>query len=281
MSALTARPQADATAAATIIIGIRVTGPSCPRLKNLIACLQALERQQHISRTSFRILIVEQDREPRCPETLPARPSHLFAFNPGPFNRAWGLNIGANVAGTPFLCMLDADLIVPPDFVRQGLLAWRAGHLAVRPYLHVIYLDAESSERLRQQITMEERAIDFFDETYRGGQPENLQGGCLWIDTHLYRRLGGHDERFEGWGHEDREFWYRLEQVAQIHTIDGRLLHLSHPRSSASVTQGRANKLLLQALKAGLIPAQRCAIGDPNRYRSTAITGTGTSHRQS
>jgi hypothetical protein len=270
---MTVCPQSGEEAAATIVIGVRVTGTSCPRLTNLIACLQALERQQEVAHTSYRILVIEQDREPRCPQILPASPTHLFAYNPGPFNRAWGLNIGAKTAKTRLLCMLDADLVVPPDFVYQGMLAWQAGHLAIRPYVHVVYLDDYSSQRLRNCLATEGRSVDVFDETYKGGKPENLQGGCLWIDREVYQALGGHDERFEGWGHEDREFWHRLDRAVTIHTTDGRLLHLHHPRSSASTTEGRANRLLLYALRAGLIPAQRHAIGDPNRYRAPLRTG--------
>lgn len=248
----------------TVIIGARVgRGAACQRLRNLTTCLTALAGQD-IKSDQYRIVLVEQDREPQLGRFGGAAiDTYVFAYNPGPFNRSWGLNIGANTSSTGVLCLLDADMIVPDDFVARGLTEWSAGAKAIRPFREMLYLNAVSSEEVIN-LVMTRQSVD--PSRYRGRLAFNSQGGCLWIDTSLYHHIGGYDERFEGWGWEDREFWHRLSTKTSIVTLDVRLLHLDHPREDKTSFVARANGLHYHAVKAGLIRSQSSMKGDLTRY---------------
>jgi hypothetical protein len=48
----------------------------------------------------------------------------------------------------------------------------------------------------------------------------------------VFERIGGMDERYEGWGGEDHDFVYRFDIAAPFDSYDDRLLHLTHPEAS-------------------------------------------------
>lgn len=252
----------------TVVIVIRLGDTDGIRARNLSACLAGL-RRQNLPKSNFRIIVVEQDEESRWERTaMPSIDTHVFIYNPGPFNRGWAFNVGARTVSSGVLCLLDADLLLPPAFLLSGLAAWREGALAIRPYNEVVYMGSASTTYVLARLA-EDGEIDFFDPNIQGGVQTTLEGGCSWIDVSLYHRINGHDERFAGWGHEDREFSRRLSTVTSILTLPGRLLHLNHPRAESLKYEGRANLLLYRALMAGLLPPQRGPIGDVHRYRQS------------
>ena len=78
------------------------------RLENLRAVLQ------WVSRIGIaEVIVVEQDREPRLPcGFLPSGCRSVFAFNDGPFNKSWGLNIGFKQSSGDVLAFGDADILI-------------------------------------------------------------------------------------------------------------------------------------------------------------------------
>jgi tetratricopeptide (TPR) repeat protein len=249
----------------TVVLGVMIDSPTCERALNLTAALTSLSLQT-LDRSRYRIVLIEQGPEPHLEALVrPAVDEYVFAYGPGRFNRSWALNIGAMRAATGIVCTFDADLIVPRDFLQRGLMAWQCGALAIKPFDQILYMDAESTERVRQQLTQGQRV--YCDHpSYRGHVHPWSKGGCIWIDAGLYRALGGHDERFEGWGDEDRDFWVRLTRRTKVVTFPRRVLHLYHARDFERHPEVAANRLLLRALKAGFLPPQRGVIGDVHRY---------------
>jgi glycosyltransferase involved in cell wall biosynthesis/SAM-dependent methyltransferase len=252
----------------TVVIGARARNGDETRRRNALAVLTALNYQD-LPRHTYRIVVVEQDDEPRlAAETAPLADRHLFVHNPGAYNRAWGFNVGAALAGpgTGPVCFIDADLLVPPDFLRRGLEAWRAGARAVLPYRSVSYLAARETE-----AAVEERLAEPFrrsdPERFRGRRFDDSEGGALWVDAELYRAVGGHDERFRGWGCEDREICMRLEHSgAKPLRLDGTLIHLHHPRPAESDDAATANQALLDELRRTRRDRCDAPFGDPERY---------------
>ncbi len=84
------------------------------------------------------------------------------------------------------------------------------------------------------------------------------------MDAGLYLELGGHDERFRGWGEEDVEFWYRLSASTPIVRLPRRELHLHHPPVSSE--EGRLNKHLLDCIRADQIEPSTAPIGRQDLY---------------
>src|SRR5690606_7048426 len=149
---------------------------------------------------------------------------YLFAYNPGPYNRGWGFNVGAALPASRagVLCLIDADVLAPPAFLRLGLAQMEGGHHALQPYSEVLYLDAASSEQaVRELLGARLGALDV--RRYRGELYTTAQGGCIWVNAQLYQEIGGHNEDFRGWGQEDREFWRRLAQATPIPQLPGRM----------------------------------------------------------
>jgi glycosyltransferase involved in cell wall biosynthesis/spore maturation protein CgeB len=265
---------------ATIIVGLRIDAADTARRRNAIAVLTALNFQD-LGRFRYRIVVVEQGIEPRLATALaPLVDEHLFAGNAGAYNRGWAFNVGVKAAALVSgpVCLLDGDLLVPPDFVSRGLAAMRAGTRALLPFRTVRYLDAADSARViaeRLAAPASRPALDGLGGRTFG----DSEGGALWLDAALYRSIGGYDERFRGWGCEDREICRRLERAgAAPSRLDECLLHLDHPRPAESDAAAHANQQLLARLaRAGSagVHAGFDDCGDPDRYVAEATPGHG------
>ena len=251
----------------TVVVGVRAAQDERERRRNARATLAALACQD-LERFRYRIVLVEQDAEPRLAELAPLADRHVFAYNPGPYNRGWGFNVGAALAGPDAgaLCFLDADLLVPPDFLSRGLAALHNGTRALLPYREVLYLDAAATERAIAE-RLAGAAVD--GALLAGRRFTSSQGGALWVDAALYHAIGGHDERFRGWGYEDREICRRLERAAgSLPRLDGCLLHLDHPRPKDAGDAARDNAQLWDRLRCREDEACTEPIGDLRRYLS-------------
>lgn len=233
---------AGQTRTLTVVMGVRVSANEPQRLKNAKICLQALNLQD-LPRWQYRIIVVEQDHAPQVERELaPYVDKYIFAYNPGPYNRGWGFNVGAAAANGQgdVLCLIDADLLVQPDFLRTILQRFESGKRAVQPYTEVVYLDARSTDRaIKDFLAAPMRRLD--SNNYRGRLFSTSQGGCIWVASSMYYEIGGHHEGFRGWGREDREFWDRLSRFTAIEQLPGRQLHLDHPRPAEEDRWALAN----------------------------------------
>jgi len=260
----------------TVVMGVRARPGEPERLRNARAALTVLALQD-LPRWKYRVVAVEQDSEPRlAAELSPLADRYLFVDNPGPYNRGWGFNVGVAAAAgdSRALCLLDADLLVPPDFLRRGLAALAAGARAVLPYREVAYLTAAASE-----TAIARRLAEPSGSTDPAGLPgcrfHGSEGGALWVETDLYRQIGGHDERFRGWGYEDRELFRRIERVTRAGRLDGALLHLDHSRPAENDAYAAANRRLFESLRRSQPAATfaRETMGKPDLYAAGSPPG--------
>lgn len=224
-------------------------------------------------------VIVEQDSAPRLDEIeLPDGLKRLFVVNPGPFNKAWGYNVGARAARGDLLFFCDADLLVPAQALATAVSLCTRRVLAVNPYDRLADLDQAESDRLlaREEAPSFERA----DASDRRGQGEQLCfcGGAFLMRRSLHQYLGGFDERYLGWGGEDDAMSLRLARTtAEVAVVQGRVaLHLWHHREQAT-TFGNphyaANRARLDDLAAMpdqafrfMCDVQRQIMGHPGKY---------------
>ena len=256
----------------TVVVGVRAAHGEVERRRNARVSLTALALQD-LERRRYRIVVVEQDAEPRLAELAPLADRHVFVYNPGPYNRGWGFNVGAALVGPAAgaMCFLDADLLLPADFLSRGLAALRAGTRALLPYREVLYLDADSTRRaIAERLAAPGAAVE--PARLTGRLFTDSQGGALWIDAAFHHAVGGYDERFRGWGREDRELCLRLERAAgPLPRLDGCLLHLDHPRPDEFSEATLANRQLWSRLWHGQVSAAPAGpIGDPDRYAAEA-----------
>lgn len=213
-----------------IVVPFRDQGDERGRLRNLLACLLAL-RDQSYPRSGYRITVVESDETPRWREIIaPYADHYLFAEDPGPFNKSWAVNVGAmHSPGRPeVLCILDADVLADRNFIARNAARFQnpgtGGHL---PYRDMLCLDPAASsfaisERLSRNVS------EIHPGHLRGFLLRRPPGCCIWVRMATFQRIGGMDERYQGWGGEDYDFAHRLDFEAPLDTYDDWLLHMYH-----------------------------------------------------
>jgi glycosyltransferase involved in cell wall biosynthesis len=262
-----------------LIVGVRTGIDDTDRLRNIKVSLQALNLQD-LERWRYRIIAVEQDSEPHMESILaPLVDRYIPVYNPGPYNRGWGFNVGAcAVAASKALCLIDADLLVAPTFLSSCLKRFKAGQRALRPFREIAYLDGPSTEQAIAR-RMAAPMSEFSAEQYRGQIFTDSNGGCIWVEPRLYQEMGGHDERFRGWGCEDRDLWRRLAQLGPIENIPGRLVHLEHSRPNMVDRWAVANSRLNDQLATGKTSSWTGPMGNPRRYLEEQADSTTASAR--
>jgi hypothetical protein len=86
-----------------------------------------------------------------------------------------------------------------------------------------------TSHAIRERL--ERRAAQASPAHFRGFVLRRPPGCCVWARSAAFHRIGGMDERYEGWGGEDYDFLHRLDLEAPLDSYDDWLLHLHHPPS--------------------------------------------------
>lgn len=209
---------------------ITYRGGSDPvRRANLDTVLRWLAR-----RPEFEVVVVEQDAAPNLDAPL-AHPKArlLFAYNPGPFNKGWGYNVGVRAASCAWYAFCDAD-VVAGTALDAALGYLNAGCHAIKPYRRLIDLDAQESEFVRAGDYDWLPPPDPGRPLDREGIGERIvfAGGLFLIARPAYASIGGWDERFRGWGGEDDAMTYKLERarVPALELDTRPALHLHHAR---------------------------------------------------
>jgi len=180
---------------------------------------------------------------------------YLFIRSDKPYNRSRAFNAGAVhmlLRDNDILCVMDADLLVDGDYVKRCIANMRGDAQAVLPYRFVKYMERFDTDTA-QHDRLASGVLDFND--YHG-QVSASQGGAFWLDYGLYRKMGGHDERFVGWGCEDSDFWFRLEEECSIRHAPGTMLHMWHPEAERGEAHAR-NRSLYESLHPDKVGSKR------------------------
>lgn len=249
------------------------------RLRNLIACLHALADQDFPGHA--RVIVVETDIEPRCRDLIePLADCYRYGYKDGGFNKSWAVNLGLRAAGGPgdpgtpdLTCVLDADILVERSFVACNVARFaEPGHSAHQPFRWSLSLDGPATDHAIWQ-RIGQRAGGVGPSALRGLLLREPPGGCLWARTEILHRIGGFDERFEGWGGEDDDVTARLRGIVPLTRFDDQLLHLDHPRPQMIGPDGLA---MNECLLTGQTDADRwtgaAGFGDPGRFLPAAAS---------
>lgn len=201
------------------------------------------------------VLVIEQDVAPSLSD-LPSIPGlrSVFAYNPGPFNKSWGLNIGARFAVGSVLAFGDADVLC--GSLPAAVAQCRGNVLAVRPFSGIRDLDAAESALVREDLSclrdpsFTQRPAD----RKAIGEFPPICGGIVLFRRELFGVVGGWDERFLGWGGEDDAMDIKLRRamvpVGVLNVEDG--FHLWHERVNKNIVESpdyQRNLALLEQLQ--------------------------------
>jgi predicted glycosyltransferase involved in capsule biosynthesis len=232
----------------------------------------------------WELLVVEQDSAPRLDSTdWPFTRKRLYVVNGGPFNKAWGFNVGAKAAHGDILFFCDADLLLEHSALKAAASLCSRHALAVNPFDRLIDLNPADTAAILVQGQSPDFARE--DASPLRGDREKLCfcGGAFFMRRSLHHAMGGLDERFVGWGAEDDAMTLRMQRMTtELAVLEGRAaVHLWHERSDAS-TFGNPhypnNLRMLQELAGApddsvrfLCDLQRQIMGHPGKYENGLV----------
>jgi len=143
-----------------------------------------------------------------------------------PFNRAKARNIGLAQVDTEYVLIADGDTACEAMPVNLGLNLLDGGAPWVIPYGHTDYYNL--TEDCTNSI-LDNPMDPIMDPQW--DHKIHSWAGLLLARTEDCRKIGGYDERFDGWGWEDLAFMIKMDHCIGPHRrTNGRALHLWHPR---------------------------------------------------
>lgn len=198
-----------------------------------------------------------------------------------PLNRSQARNDAARNTDADVLFFADADMWVPEEqFDAACVRALETGCMVLAYTDHM---------RLNKWAT--ERILDGQEHTYQGQTVKGCSSGAFAITRELWDRVGGNDERFLGWGYEDRAFQYSCDVLSPPgHRIAGLSYHLWHPRGKDQ-SRTTAERLVSRDLalrykaasgvtsRSGIVRATKDAKADPVAMEAILREPGGPLHR--
>lgn len=226
----------------------------------------------------WEIVVIEQDKE----STLGSHPlvekiNYIHAYNPGPFNKSWGMNVAFKQSCGEILVVSDADLIVPAEDLSRAVNACVNELDAVRPYGQLIDMTEEQSEEYQEHSELPDVPAEArgYDRAY-ASEALCMAGGIFIARREYFSSVGGMDERFSGWGGEDDAMSIKLQGMSRKVAIAKNAIawHLWHPRAERYRHVGyHENSRLLQQYKSLnktelllLCQRQMSCVGNKERY---------------
>ena len=203
------------------------------RAANVFAVLRWLSEISDIE-----VVLVEQDSRPRLAiDLLPANCTYHFVHNAGPFNKAWGLNVGFKKSAGSVVGFGDADMVMNAEALMASYERCHSEFEAMKPYGGHVDLTPEESQSVR--------GGNWNFNPDRKGLPRNREGigefvcfcgGLFLVRRGVYEELGGFDERFLGWGGEDDAMSSKLSRLGRRSSSAGDQVacHLWHERDIAA-----------------------------------------------
>lgn len=190
----------------------------------------------------------------------------IVADNDGPFSRAAARNEGAKSATGELLGFVDADSWVRPQQLdalisHERFVSIKSGPMF--PYSRYYALSELGTEEFFKGA-MRPWEVEY---VFPGPDPIDRPpavGGVIAVRREDFDLVNGYDERFRGWGEEDRAFAFALETlVGPLMRVEGDLYHLWHPAPESERFDGphfAANRALGDRY--------RVAAGDRDAMRS-------------
>lgn len=151
----------------------------------------------------------------------------VIGNNDGEFNRSAARNAGVEESTSDVSVIIDADNYIPISQIWDAIKWAERKDALIKPFRWFGYLTEESTNLF---YNLYGDPVTDFEPTYLDPPQEDFTGGAYVMKKWLWKKLGGMDEGFVGWGAEDDAF-HLLCKNSGVRTIyvDGHDYHLYHP----------------------------------------------------
>lgn len=214
------------------IIGFRES--NAERLQALQFVLRRIRRDF----PEMEVLVIEQDKNSKISFDPILKINHVFIFNEGLYNRSWAFNCAVKNTKKEFFCFADADIILEKEGFLKCVNALDSFD-ACTPNKETITNVAIDEDAPNQLRILNQRKLYSF------------AGGMLFITKLAFDKIGGWDERFEGWGGEDNAMSHLIYNRLKSKTFGLTSYHIDHPHeyvTGQNQPQYQANKTLAQEI---------------------------------
>lgn len=167
-------------------------------------------------------------------EVLPNAEVVIGTNHEEPFNRGAARNSAFHESNGDTLVIADADTLMPKEQLYDALELVLSGEAPwVIPYsVYYNLLEPETTKILK------DFDVEISEPTTWEHRLTESVAGILVVPGAAYKLVGGYDERFKGWGGEDRAFDFALDTLwGKKVRLEGFVEHLWHPRGDADFSQ--------------------------------------------
>ena len=165
------------------------------------------------------VIIVEQDNESKLTLELPPNCTKYFIYNPGLYNRSWAFNYGVRHTDKDLLAFADSDMFITKEDYIASFKANEVFEVVNPNGLHAVNVENAKVENL----SFVEK-----DRKYLW----TIAAGLILMQRNSFYKIGGWDERFEGWGGEDNEMSHVILNSLSVKGYDFNIYHIDHNRSA-------------------------------------------------
>jgi hypothetical protein len=155
----------------------------------------------------------------------------------GPYHRSKVINEGLRMSKNNLCLVYDCDILLPIHQIKASILLANNGYDVVYPFCSAQYdIPQNYFREFKTDYDFEE--IEKNISPRRWGEPDYLMfkhghgGFGMLINKKSSGNLAYFNEDFNGWGHEDGEFLFRLNKFgAKITRAWGPVYHVEHDRT--------------------------------------------------
>jgi len=185
------------------------------------------------------ILIIEEGQSRVIKRSIPGT-RYMFVFNKRLFNKSKCFNIGFLVASNNIICGLDCDIIIPSTLLDLTLKKVNENKVVFPGNdIYYVYKNVDINN-LTEKV--------WYHKTWSKDRAEwQFHGGIFICNKQAYVTVGGFDQRFEGHGGEDSNFYLRCTDSIVIAdtTRAINLLHIDHDYNEQLLQATETNRRLL------------------------------------
>lgn len=162
---------------------------------------------------------------------------YIFAFNDGPFNKSWGMNIGTKNSINKYLVYIDSDCLCHQDDMEKFINKFIEGkyHAGSPNKYRYHYLNESESEYIRTNIN------EFrLDKKNQIGKEVSFAGGMFMSTIDVMEKIKLWDEDFVGWGFEDLAVEIKIRKLFnKVLRCEYLTFHLNHGSKTNSYIIGK------------------------------------------